>query len=157
MVGGSGGAHITVQGNSFDPFPGNTEVTVGSAPCPLVSVTDTELVCAAPAQEEMAGTELGTRGLLHELWNNTEIEVKYLKLFKTFSNQIQVTDTSSLNVSAPDYFSMTHDGGAVLGPVQNETSGYTQRLSGYIVAPYTGQVSFFLQARKRFSNFLNIP
>ena len=79
MVGGSGGAHITIQGNSFDPFPGNTEVTVGSAPCPLVKVTDTELVCAAPAQEEMAGTELGTRGLLHELWNNTEIEVTNFK------------------------------------------------------------------------------
>ena len=52
---------------------------------------------------------------------------------------------------------MTHDGGAVLGPVKNETSGYTQRLSGYIVAPYTGLLSFFLQARKRFCDFLNIP
>ena len=39
---------------------------------------------------------------------------------------------------------MTMDGSTVEGPYFNETNGFTGRLSGYFVAPYTGSISFYL-------------
>eukprot|EP00090_Calanus_glacialis_P017096 TRINITY_DN2671_c0_g1_i4.p1 TRINITY_DN2671_c0_g1~~TRINITY_DN2671_c0_g1_i4.p1 ORF type:complete len:4502 (+),score=1148.36 TRINITY_DN2671_c0_g1_i4:1085-13507(+) len=36
------------------------------------------------------------------------------------------------------------DGSTVEGPYFNETNGFTGRLSGYFVAPYTGSISFYL-------------
>ena len=41
---------------------------------------------------------------------------------------------------------MIVDGSDITGPMFNETNGYTQRLTGLFVAPYTGNMSFYLQA-----------
>ena len=120
-----GGTHVTVQGNSFDSMVGKTEVMLGSTPCEIVSVTNTELVCSTPALTDLTNTNAGGRGLLYEIWTETE--------------DANVNDTS-----AADYHSMVVDGSAVEGPYFNETNGFTGRLSGMFVAPYTGKMSFYL-------------
>ena len=59
-VGGSeGGTHVTIQGNSFDSFPGKTQVMLGSTPCEIVSVTSAELVCSTPAEGDVSGATVG--------------------------------------------------------------------------------------------------
>merc|ERR1719210_2785539 len=65
--------------------------------------------------------------MLYEIWTATE--------------DANVNDTS-----AADYHSMVVDGSNVDGPLFNETNGYTARLSGLFVAPYTGKMSFYLLA-----------
>ena len=48
-----GGTHVTVQGNSFDSMVGKTEVMIGSTPCQILSVSNSELVCSTPAQADL--------------------------------------------------------------------------------------------------------
>jgi hypothetical protein len=96
-VGGSeGGTHVTIQGNSFDSFPGKTQVMLGSTPCEIVSVTSAELVCSTPAEGDVSGATVGGRGLLYEIWTETE-------------------DATIADTSAGDYNSMTIDGSTVEG------------------------------------------
>jgi len=121
----SGGTHVTIQGNSFDAFPGKTQVMLGSTPCDIVSITNSELTCSTPAEGDVTGANVGGRGLLYEIWTETE-------------------DATIDDTSASDYNSMTMDGSTVEGPYFNETNGFTARLSGYFVAPYTGNISFYL-------------
>ena len=123
----AGGTHVTVQGNSFDSMVGKTEVMLGSTPCQILSVTNSELVCSTPALADLADTGAGGRGLLYQIWTETE-------------------DPSANDTSAADYHSMVVDGSAVEGPYFNETKGFTGRLSGLFVAPYTGKMSFYLRA-----------
>ena len=107
-------------------------MTIGSAECAIVSVTSSELTCSAPAQTDISSTELGPRGLLYQLWDSTE--------------DATVTDTS-----AADYHSTVLDGAAVEGPLFNETNGFTARLSGLFLAPYTGAGQYL---NSRYSTFL---
>ena len=125
--GAEGGTHVTIRGNTFDSMAGKTQVMIGQTPCDIISVTNEELVCSTPAQADLTGTSAGSRGLLYELWSATE--------------DVTVTDTS-----ATDYNSMVLDGSTVDGPVFNETNGFTARLSGLFVAPYTGKISFYLKS-----------
>ena len=122
-----GGTHVTVQGNSFDSMVGKTEVMLGSTPCKILTVSNSELVCSTPAQADLSNTNAGGRGMLYEIWTATE--------------DANVNDTS-----AADYHSMVVDGSNVDGPYFNETNGFTGRLSGLFVAPYTGKMSFYLKA-----------
>ena len=66
--------------------------------------------------------------MLLEVWSETEGDIQ---------------DTSSLDTSAADYYSMPFDGSHV---VFNETDGFTGRIRGFFIGPYTGNVSFYLQA-----------
>ena len=125
--GAEGGTHVTIRGNTFDSMAGKTQVMIGQTPCAIISVTNEELVCTTPAQADLTGTNAGSRGLLYELWNATE--------------DASVTDTT-----ADDYNSMVLDGSTVDGALFNETNGYTARLSGLFVAPYTGKISFYLKS-----------
>ena len=127
--GSAGGTHVTLQGNSFNAYPDTTKVTIGSSPCTVVSISNTELTCTTPSETELADTSLGPRGLLLELWSTTEADV---------------LDTSSLDINAADYSAQPWDSGHVSF---NETAGFTGRLSGYFSAPYTGNVSFYLRAK----------
>ena len=125
----SGSTQIKITGNSFDSFADNTVVMIGSTPCNIVSIQNEELTCSTPAEADVDDSSAGTRGLLYEIWTETEGDV---------------ADISALDSSAEDYQSMTLDGSTVSGPYFNETNGFTARLSGYFVAPYTGQISFYL-------------
>ena len=125
--GAEGGTHITIRGNTFDSMAGKTQVMIGQTPCAIISVTNEELVCTTPAQADLTGTNAGSRGLMYELWNTTE--------------DATVTDTS-----ADDYHSMVLDGSTVDSAQFNETNGYTARLSGLFIAPYTGKIAFYLKS-----------
>ena len=125
----SGSTRVTITGNSFDSFGDNTVVLLGKTPCTVVSISNNELVCSTPAEADVEDSKAGTRGLLYEIWTATEGDV---------------ADISSLDSLAQDYQSMTLDGSTVEGPYFDETNGFTARLSGYFVAPYTGKMSFYL-------------
>ena len=125
----SGSTRVTITGNSFDSFGDNTVVMIGQTPCTVVSISNNELVCSTPAEADVVDSKAGTRGLLYEIWTETEGDV---------------ADISALDSSAADYNSMTLDGSTVEGPYFNESNGFTARLSGYFVAPYTGEISFYL-------------
>ena len=125
--GAAGGTHVTIQGNSFDAYPGKTSVMLGSTPCTIVSISSGELVCSTPAEADVTGGSIGSRGLLYEVWTATE-------------------DATASDTSAADYNSMTMDGSSVEGPYFNETNGFTAKLSGYFIAPYTGSITFYLES-----------
>ena len=125
----SGSTRVKITGNSFDSFADSTVVMIGSTPCSIVSIDNHELTCSTPAEADVVDSIAGTRGLLYEIWTETEGDV---------------ADITSLDSSADDYQSMTLDGSTVSGPYFNETNGFTARLSGYFVAPYTGKISFYL-------------
>jgi len=93
----------------------------------MESITKTELVCSTPAEADVTGASFGSRGLLYEVWTATE-------------------DPTASDTSAADYHSMTMDGSDVEGPYFNETNGFTAKLSGFFVAPYTGNISFYLES-----------
>ena len=125
----SGSTQVKITGNSFDSFADNTVVMIGRTPCNIVSIQNDELICSTPAEADVVDSSAGTRGLLYEIWTATEGDV---------------ADISSLDSSAADYQSMTLDGSTVSGPYFNETNGFTARVSGLFVAPYTGKISFYL-------------
>ena len=138
--GSKGGTQVTIKGNSFDAYGDITQVRIGSTPCDIVTIDNNELVCSTPPEDSLSGTGIGPRGLLYELWKETEGDV---------------TNTSSLDTGAEDYHSKLFDGSDITGPMFNETKGYTQRLSGLFVAPYTGDMSFFLQASDESALYLS--
>ena len=125
--GDAGGTYVTIKGNTFDSMKGKTQVMIGDTPCNIISISNEELTCSTPAQADLSGNNAGARGLLYEVWTATE--------------DANVTDTS-----AADYNSMVVDGSKIDGAQFNETNGYTARLSGLFVAPYTGKISFYLQS-----------
>ena len=54
------------------------------------------------------------------------------------------TPADGLSTTAGDYRVKTIDGGVVRGAQFGERNGYTAKLSGYLVGPYDGDVSFYL-------------
>ena len=125
----SGSTHLTIKGNSFDAYGNNTVVKIGKMPCKIVEISNNELVCSTPAEKNFKDDKAGPRGLKYEMWMSTEINI---------------ADTFSLLDSAEDYVHMTLDGSTVSGPYFGETNGFTAKLSGYFVAPYSGNISFYL-------------
>ena len=123
-----GGTHVRIRGKSFDSYPGMTEIKVGNTPCSVRGITKGEVTCLTPAQNLVTSEYLGNRGLIYELWKNTN------------------SDTTLLNKESPNYYFALIDGSRVEGPIFNETSGFTSKLSGLFQAPYTGKISFYLQS-----------
>ena len=107
-----------------------TEVTIGNTKCDIVEITNEELTCSTPAQSATSATDAGARGLKYEMWISTE--------------GTGDTPADALDTSAADYRTTVIDGSTVNGPIFGERNGYTARLSGYIVGPYDGDVSFYL-------------
>ena len=133
----TGSTHVKIKGNSFDSYSGNTIVQIGNTPCNIINVSKNELVCSTPAEDTLTQSNAGTRGLLYEIWTETE------------------GDVSTLDSSAADYHSMTLDGSSVIGPFFNETNGFSAKLSGLFVAPYSGNISFYLTASDSASLYLS--
>merc|ERR1712128_148523 len=73
--GSKGGTHVTIKGNSFDAYGDITQVKIGSTPCDIVTIDNNELVCSTPPEDSLSGTGIGPRGLLYELWKETEGDV----------------------------------------------------------------------------------
>ena len=99
-----GGTHIKIQGNSFDAYPGKTQVQIGSKECKVISITNTELVCIAPTQADvlLGDNRLGPRGVKQEIWSNTE------------------ADPDMLETTAEDYSVMEVENFSISGPLPNE-------------------------------------
>ena len=127
-----GGTFLKIRGNSFDAYGEATQVKVGGAKCEIVAITNDELTCKTPAQSDVSGSDAGTRGLKYEMWVSTEGEGD--------------TPAEGLSTAAGDYRVKTMDGSTVDGPQFGERNGYTARLSGYLVGPYDGDISFYLGA-----------
>ena len=88
------------------------------------------IACKTPAQSAISSTDAGSRGLKYEMWVSTEGEGD--------------TPADGLSTDAGDYRMKTLDGSVVKGPQFGERNGYTAKLSGYLVGPYDGDVSFYL-------------
>ena len=126
-----GGTYLKIQGNSFDSYKDTTQVKVGGAECKVVSMTNSELVCQTPAESSVSLTDdAGTRGLQYEMWVSTE--------------GTGDRPADGLSKTAGDYRVKTIDGGKVSGAQFGERNGYTAKLSGYLVGPYDGKISFYL-------------
>ena len=133
LGGTEGGTHLKIQGNSFDSYRDTTQVKIGGAECKIVSITNSELVCETPAQSAVSlSDDGGTRGLKYEMWVSTEGEGD--------------RPADGLSETAGDYRVKTIDGGVVSGAQFGERNGYTAKLSGYLVGPYDGDISFLLAA-----------
>ena len=125
-----GGTYLKIKGNSFDPYGDTTQVKVGGAECKIVKINNDELTCKTPAQADMVAGDAGTRGLKYEMWVSTE-----------GTGDMPAND---LDKTAGDYRVKTMDGSKVSGAQFGERNGYTAKLSGYLVGPYDGEVSFYL-------------
>ena len=125
-----GGTYLKIEGNSFDPYKDTTQVKVGGEECEIISIDNAQLTCKTPAQSAISSTDAGSRGLKYEMWVSTEGEGD--------------TPADGLSTDAGDYRMKTLDGSVVKGPQFGERNGYTAKLSGYLVGPYDGDVSFYL-------------
>ena len=126
LVGSLGGAHVKIHGKGFDAYPDKTKVFIGSTECKIVDVNTNVVTCSAPDESLIAADNLGPRGLKYELWTKTDADPDTL-------------DDMSLNHNAAQI-----DGSRIESAVFNETNGFTSRLSGYFLAPYTGKIAFYL-------------
>ena len=128
-----GSTFLKIRGNSFDAYRDTTQVKVGGAECEIVEINNEELVCKTPPQAAVVDTEgAGTRGLQYEMWATTEGDTENDR------------PADGLSTAAGDYRVKTVDGGLVRGPQFGERNGYTAKLSGYLVGPYDGLISFYL-------------
>ena len=135
--GNNGKTHLKIQGNSFDSYPGKTKVKVGDQDCEIVDITSSELTCLTPKKEDVNSVAGGPRGLLYEAWVNTEAE---------FTAETEVT----LSTTSNDYRKMVLDNSTMQGKAfEDQIKGFTARMSGLFVAPYTGKVAFYLQCSSK--------
>ena len=124
----NGKTHVHIKGNSFDAYPGKTRVKVGKTDCEIVEINSTDLTCLTPKQSDMVTSIAGPRGLLYEAWINTE-----------------TYDYTTLTTTVGDYRKLVLDNSTARGRMfYDQTKGFTARLSGFFVAPYTGEVAFYL-------------
>ena len=128
-IGGiNGKTHIQIKGNSFDAYPGKTKVQIGKTDCEIVSINSTDLTCLSPKQTDMEVATGGSRGLMYEAWVITT-----------------TTDYSTLATDAADYRKMVVDNSTINGrKFFDQVKGFTARMRGLFVAPYTGKVAFYL-------------
>ena len=125
----NGKTHIQIKGNSFDAYPGKTRVVIGKTDCEIVSINSTDLTCLSPEKADMQVAEGGPRGLLYEAWVTTVTD-----------------DYSTLSTEAPDYRKSIIDNSTVQEKVFfDQVKGFTARLRGLFVAPYTGNLQFLLR------------
>ena len=55
----------------------------------------------------------------------------------------------------PDLSTILDQGALILEPMINETSGYVAKISGFIVAPYTGDFEFYIAASDKVALFIS--
>ena len=137
VVGSLGGAHINIKGKGFDAYPGKTKVFLGNSECKVVDIRDEMVTCSAPENAQITEDSLGPRGLMYELWTNTD------------------TDPDTLNKDDPNYNMLQIDGSRIQGSIFNETDGFTSKLSGYFLAPHSGKISFYLRSSDEAKLFLS--
>ena len=125
-----GGTYLKISGNSFDPHEDTTQVKVGGAECKIISIDNEQLICKTPEESAVSDSDAGTRGLKYEMWVSTQ--------------GTGDTPANDLNTTAADYRVKTVDSSLVKGFQFGERNGYTAKLSGYLVGPYDGDISFYL-------------
>ena len=92
----------------------------------LLTLTTTQKF---PPQADVVGPgQGGPRGLLYEAWVQTETEAY-----------------ANLSVTAADYRQLVLDNSTASGRLfYDQLRGFTARLSGLLIAPYTGKIAFYL-------------
>ena len=137
LGGNNGKTHLKIRGNSFDAYPGKTKVMVGDQECKIVDISSSELTCLTPSKDSVGSAVGGPRGLLYEAWVRTEA---------SFDDE----SSDPLLSSASDYRKKVVDSSTIQGKeFDDQIRGFTARLSGLFVAPYTGRIAFYLHCSSR--------
>ncbi|XP_076030840.1 fibrocystin-L-like [Oratosquilla oratoria] len=119
----AGGALVTIEGNSFDPTPGKTRVTIGGAECVITEIDDYSIKCLAPPQAD-TGPSSGGQGVLYETWEG--------EYFDDLSDQTAWEALTSLH---PAYNASVKNSTAFVHPLSGNSSA---RLRGFLHLPYNG-------------------
>ncbi|XP_077870118.1 fibrocystin-L-like [Saccoglossus kowalevskii] len=123
-----GGTHLTITGKHFDT---DSTVLVGGVPCIIDDITTTSITCVTGAQAAAQSPYPGNRGLLREVWTGTTVNI--------------ISEIATLDESSPGYFDeIVVDGSSESG--SDAGDNYVSRLSGYFVAPYDSDFTFFIVA-----------
>ena len=164
MISGSenGGQFLTISGTGFDENPGQTKVFVGGKVCEIQTIAPTILTCltppnVSPMDKVLAGTTIdknlnektesyqsGNAGLKYEIWLN--------------SDNLDYVDSGTWNILpeiSPNHTVILDQGALIREPIFNETNGYVARMSGFIVAPYTGQFEFYIASSDKVSLYIS--
>ena len=164
MISGSetGGQFLTISGTGFDENPGQTKVFVGGKVCEIQTIDPTSLTCltppnVSPMDKVLAGTtidkilnettdsyEPGNAGLKYEIWLN--------------SDNLNYVDSGTWNILpgiSPNHTVILDQGALIREPIFNETNDYVSRMSGFIVAPYTGQFEFYIASSDKVSLYIS--
>ena len=149
----NGGQFLTITGSGFDENPGQTQVLIGGQECQIREISLTSLTCLTPAvddtvvtiQQRTEDTEqeswAGNAGLKYELWLDSELNP---------------SDTWEIFPSvAPNHTTVLSQGAIITEPLFNETNGYVGRMSGYLVAPYTGEFEFWIAASDKVALYVS--
>ncbi|XP_006825958.1 fibrocystin-L-like [Saccoglossus kowalevskii] len=124
-----GGTHLTIIGKHFDT---DSTVLVGGVPCIIDDITTTTTItCVTGAQPAAQSPYPGNRGLLREVWTGTTVNI--------------ISEIATLDESSPGYLDeIVVDGSSESG--SDAGDNYVSRLSGYFVAPYDSDFTFFIIA-----------
>ncbi|XP_054826531.1 fibrocystin [Eublepharis macularius] len=121
----SGGTLLTITGDFFDT---PVTVTVAGAPCQIKYVSPQTIICTTGAAGESRypnGPQPGNRGLLFEVWDETD---------------------NSLGEAAPAHRRQFVPNASLPLGFMPEGQQFSARLSGFFVAPQTNNYTFWIQA-----------
>ncbi|XP_045124918.1 fibrocystin-L-like [Portunus trituberculatus] len=145
-AGGStaGGTLLTIEGVGFDPYMEKTKVEVGGVECAVQEISDTQIKCLTPAQDDtFAGS--GERGVLMEVYEG--------EYFETNFNDEQ--SWAALTPSHAGYRSFVSEEPMLLFPVEiNQDSVGT--IKGYFHASHDGLYAFGYAAGDRTVMFMAV-
>ncbi|XP_067840890.1 fibrocystin-like [Heptranchias perlo] len=133
----AGGTDITIAGNFFNDL---ITVAVAGIPCTKTRYSSNEIVCTTGSIQRSTGLmrpHPGNRGLLFEVWDNTELGGNLTEATLGYSWQFVP------NASSPQHF--------LMGVVRT----FSARLRGFFVAPDTNNYTFWIQAYGKAALYLS--
>ncbi|KAK0131722.1 Fibrocystin-L [Merluccius polli] len=134
-----GGTLITVQGRFFDQTDRPAVVLVGGKPCPVQSVSDDSITCVTPPTADNMTFYPGGRGMILEMWNDTN--PRYLE------------DVLMYNASKDGYWSKWVD--ATTHTADRSHVTYTSRFRGFFVPPASANYNLFVHCDDRCNLYLS--
>ncbi|XP_062842250.1 fibrocystin-L-like [Trichomycterus rosablanca] len=126
-----GGTLLTIQGRYFDQTDQPAKVLVAGSECTVQSVTDETIICRTPSYKWSNVTMFpGGRGLIMEMWNNTNVQ--------------KLEEVLDFNSSKPGYSVQWVDSLSYIWP--NEIDNFVARFRGFFVPLETDNYYFITKA-----------
>ncbi|XP_064639845.1 fibrocystin-L-like [Lineus longissimus] len=125
----AGETNLTIRGNFFDETDANARVEVGGAPCSVLSLMDTEIVCKTPVEQLNKTVYPGNRGVLFELWDLTD-----------YSGSVSLSTIASLTEADQGYSKQFNDS---VGYISMEPN-WAGRMTGFFVPPQSGDYTLYI-------------